>query len=112
MASIKERNGSYQITASCGRDIYGKKLIKKPPTLQIRRSLLRNAKRLLKNLPTVRIGCQEWYCHGRPEDHSERVYRSLAERVCSPEAAGRYSGEVQGRIGREDPAGDRTLEAV
>lgn len=27
MASIKERNGSYQITVSCGRDIYGKKLI-------------------------------------------------------------------------------------
>lgn len=27
MASIKERNGSYQITISCGRDIYGKKLI-------------------------------------------------------------------------------------
>lgn len=27
MASIKERNGSYQITVSCGRDIFGKKLI-------------------------------------------------------------------------------------
>ena len=27
MASIKERSGSYQITVSCGRDIYGKKLI-------------------------------------------------------------------------------------
>lgn len=27
MASIRERNGSYQITVSCGRDIYGKKLI-------------------------------------------------------------------------------------
>ena len=27
MASIKERNGSYQITVSLGRDIYGKKLI-------------------------------------------------------------------------------------
>ena len=27
MASIKERNGSYQITVSMGRDIYGKKLI-------------------------------------------------------------------------------------
>lgn len=27
MASIKERNGSYQITVSCGRDICGKKLI-------------------------------------------------------------------------------------
>lgn len=27
MASIKERNGAYQITVSCGRDIYGKKLI-------------------------------------------------------------------------------------
>lgn len=27
MASIKERCGSYQITVSCGRDIYGKKLI-------------------------------------------------------------------------------------
>lgn len=27
MASIKERNGSFQITVSCGRDIYGKKLI-------------------------------------------------------------------------------------
>lgn len=26
MASIRERNGSYQITVSCGRDIYGKKL--------------------------------------------------------------------------------------
>lgn len=28
MASIKERNGSYLITVSCGYDIYGKKLIK------------------------------------------------------------------------------------
>lgn len=27
MASIKERSGSYQITVSLGRDIYGKKLI-------------------------------------------------------------------------------------
>lgn len=27
MASIKERKGSFQITVSCGRDIYGKKLI-------------------------------------------------------------------------------------
>lgn len=27
MASIRERNGSYQITVSCGRDIYGKKLV-------------------------------------------------------------------------------------
>lgn len=26
MASIRERNGSYQITVSCGRDIHGKKL--------------------------------------------------------------------------------------
>ena len=26
MASIRERNGSYQITVSCGRDINGKKL--------------------------------------------------------------------------------------
>ena len=26
MASIKERSGSYQITVSLGRDIYGKKL--------------------------------------------------------------------------------------
>ena len=26
MASIRERNGSYQITVSCGRDIFGKKL--------------------------------------------------------------------------------------
>ena len=26
MASIRERNGSYQITVSTGRDIYGKKL--------------------------------------------------------------------------------------
>ena len=26
MASITERNGSYQITVSCGRDIYGKKI--------------------------------------------------------------------------------------
>lgn len=27
MASIRERNGSYQITVSCGRDVFGKKLI-------------------------------------------------------------------------------------
>ena len=27
MASIRERNGSYQIIVSCGRDIYGKKLV-------------------------------------------------------------------------------------
>lgn len=27
MASIRERNGSYQITVSCGYDIHGKKLI-------------------------------------------------------------------------------------
>lgn len=27
MASIKERNGSYQVTVSCGRDIYGKKIV-------------------------------------------------------------------------------------
>lgn len=27
MASIKERGGSYQITVSCGRDIFGRKLI-------------------------------------------------------------------------------------
>ena len=26
MASIRERNGSYQITVSCGRDIYGRKI--------------------------------------------------------------------------------------
>ena len=26
MASITERNGSYQITVSCGRDIFGKKI--------------------------------------------------------------------------------------
>lgn len=29
MASIEERNGSYRITVSCGRDIYGKKLREK-----------------------------------------------------------------------------------
>lgn len=28
MASIKERNGSYQITVSMGRDVYGKQILK------------------------------------------------------------------------------------
>lgn len=27
MASIRKRNGSYQITVSCGYDIHGKKLL-------------------------------------------------------------------------------------
>lgn len=28
MASIKERNGAYQITVSMGRDVYGKQILK------------------------------------------------------------------------------------
>lgn len=103
MASIRERNGSYQITVSCGRDIYDRK-IRETTTFTPDPSL--TPKKRVKAVEEFARKFEEQVLNGLAldgrkitlQEFTERWFKEYAEQKLQPGTVEKYKAELNDKV--------------